>query len=105
MDGKARLSESGKIVQTVWEELPEHYSHVELDEWVVMPNHVHAIIELPGKIDDGGGTIRDAGGRFDFNDYPLISSPPCPNMKDAFFYIFFSDYKVLLLFVSQFFMA
>lgn len=62
MDGKARLSESGKIVQTVWEELPEHYSHVELDEWVVMPNHVHAIIELRDN-DSVGAYIKSAHSR------------------------------------------
>ncbi|MDH3944457.1 MAG: transposase [Anaerolineae bacterium] len=38
------LSAEGKIVQSVWDELPEHYSHVELDEFVVMPNHVHGIV-------------------------------------------------------------
>ncbi len=32
------------VVETQWRSLPHHFPHVELDEWVVMPNHLHAII-------------------------------------------------------------
>jgi len=37
-----------KIVEKYWFDLPRHYPHVELDEFVVMPNHVHGIICLVG---------------------------------------------------------
>ena len=33
----------GRIVEKVWHELPEHYPHVELDAFVIMPDHVHGI--------------------------------------------------------------
>ena len=33
----------GMMVQACWEELPRQYGHVTLDEFVVMPNHVHAV--------------------------------------------------------------
>ena len=36
----------GMMVQACWEELPRHYGHVTLDEFVVMPNHVHGIIVI-----------------------------------------------------------
>jgi REP element-mobilizing transposase RayT len=42
--GKMILSESGQIALKSWHELPEHFSFVSLDEFVVMPNHVHGII-------------------------------------------------------------
>jgi putative transposase len=42
--GKMILSESGQIASKLWHELPEHFSFVSLDEFVVMPNHVHGII-------------------------------------------------------------
>ena len=38
-----RLSEIGRTVGSCWEEIPEHFP-VSLDEWVVMPNHLHGII-------------------------------------------------------------
>ncbi|MBI4165468.1 MAG: transposase [Acidobacteria bacterium] len=40
------LTEFGQIVRGCWKALPKHYAHVELDEFVVMPNHVHGIIVL-----------------------------------------------------------
>ena len=39
-----RLNETGRIVQACWHEIPIHFPHVELDAFVVMPNHVHGII-------------------------------------------------------------
>lgn len=39
-----RLSEEGEMVNMVWDELPRHYEIVDLDEFVVMPNHVHGIV-------------------------------------------------------------
>ena len=47
-DGQVRLNDAGKMVETVWSELPGHYLGVELDEFIVMPNHVHGIIVLVG---------------------------------------------------------
>ncbi len=41
-----QLNENGVIAQKAWNALPEHYHHVSLDAFVVMPNHVHGIIIL-----------------------------------------------------------
>jgi REP element-mobilizing transposase RayT len=41
-----RLSPSGESVASVWQALPEHYAHVQLDAFVVMPNHVHGVVVL-----------------------------------------------------------
>jgi putative transposase len=38
------LSEAGKIVQKCWYDLPEHYLNIILDEFIIMPNHIHGII-------------------------------------------------------------
>ncbi|PWU22707.1 transposase [Candidatus Cerribacteria bacterium 'Amazon FNV 2010 28 9'] len=40
------LSEIGKIAEKYWEEIPNHFKEVSLLEFVVMPNHVHGIIEI-----------------------------------------------------------
>jgi len=51
-DGEMVLSEYGRIVQETWDDLPNHYPHMELDAWVIMPNHVHGIIVLTPDVDD-----------------------------------------------------
>jgi len=38
------LSKDGEFAQNLWLEIPKHFPFVILDEFVVMPNHVHGII-------------------------------------------------------------
>ena len=46
VDGQVYLKGSGQMAQSVWLTLPRRFAHVKLDEYVFMPNHLHAIIEL-----------------------------------------------------------
>ena len=60
LEGEMRLNEYGRVIQKVWNELPDHYSSVECDEFILMPNHVHGIILLAevsasGEFDVGAG--------------------------------------------------
>ncbi|HOZ29521.1 MAG TPA: transposase [Bacteroidales bacterium] len=38
------LNEYGKIVEECWFDLPNHYENLILDEFCIMPNHVHMIM-------------------------------------------------------------
>ncbi len=44
VDGQVRLSPAGEIASQCWLEIPKHFSNVELNVSVMMPNHVHGII-------------------------------------------------------------
>ena len=46
VDGNMDLNELGRMVQTIWNELPNYYESVALDDFVIMPNHIHGIIVL-----------------------------------------------------------
>lgn len=46
--GVTRLNDAGHMAQEVWNELPIHYAGVEVDEFVVMPNHIHGVIIVVG---------------------------------------------------------
>ncbi|MBC7237764.1 MAG: hypothetical protein H5T69_18130, partial [Chloroflexi bacterium] len=48
VDGEMRLNDAGRMVQTVWDELPAFYPGVQTDAFIVMPNHIHGIIVLTG---------------------------------------------------------
>mgnify|MGYP003611770962 FL=1 len=39
-----QLTEIGKLAEKYWLEIPEHFSFVELGNFVVMPNHFHGIL-------------------------------------------------------------
>ena len=45
------LNIAGQIVVDCWNDLPNHYNHIILDAFVVMPDHVHGIIILENPID------------------------------------------------------
>ena len=46
VDGEMRLNAFGEIVVRTWHDLPNHVANVQLDAFVVMPNHVHGIIVI-----------------------------------------------------------
>ena len=45
-NGKMILDKYGKIAKKYWSEIPDHYNNVFLDEWIIMPNHIHGIIVI-----------------------------------------------------------
>ncbi len=51
-DSLVQLSEIGHMANKFWKDIPEHFPFVELDECVIMPNHVHGIIII-NKPNDG----------------------------------------------------
>ena len=48
-EGAVCLRALGQIAAGCLADLPSHFQDVELDEWVVMPNHVHAILVIHGR--------------------------------------------------------
>jgi putative transposase len=44
LDGKVILSEIGLIAERNWANIPERFSGIKLDEFIIMPNHLHGII-------------------------------------------------------------
>ena len=45
-NGEMVLNDLGKMVEKCILDIPVHFPDVELDKWVIMPNHVHMIIVI-----------------------------------------------------------
>ena len=45
-NGQIMLNNLGKIADQCWRELPNHFLFLGLDDFVVMPNHVHGILNF-----------------------------------------------------------
>jgi putative transposase len=64
---RIRLTPAGRIARECWLSIPLHFPHVSLDAFVVMPNHVHAILHITDgrTVHDtetgGGDAVSDAG--------------------------------------------
>ncbi|MDO8519330.1 MAG: transposase [Deltaproteobacteria bacterium] len=52
--GKMEMNEAGKNIESVWKRLPERFPQIKLDEFVIMPNHIHGILII-----DGVGAIHE----------------------------------------------
>ena len=46
INGKMDLSEMGHIASQMWYEIPVHFPFIDLDAFVIMPNHIHGIIVI-----------------------------------------------------------
>lgn len=56
VDGEIVLNDVGKTIGLVWSDLSSRYASVELDEIVIMPNHIHGIIVI-NDTDVGAGPL------------------------------------------------
>ena len=46
IDQEMILNDAGKFANKCWMEIPKHFPNAVLHEHIVMPNHIHGIIEL-----------------------------------------------------------
>ncbi|HET7360585.1 MAG TPA: transposase [Salinimicrobium sp.] len=81
VDGKMNLSRTGIIVDLLWHEIRNHSKFIELDAFVVMPNHIHGILILDKLNDDGnwgadGNGNGDADANGDVETRHALSLPP-----------------------------
>jgi putative transposase len=56
------LTPLGEIADAFWREIPTHFPHVTLDEYVIMPNHVHGILRFVKWPARNRGTCDNAPG-------------------------------------------
>ncbi|MCC6475851.1 transposase [bacterium] len=63
---QVRLLPAGKIVCKAWKAMPEYYPELQIDEFVVMPDHVHGILWLDNRAGLGPAptTLSSAVRRF-----------------------------------------
>jgi REP element-mobilizing transposase RayT len=73
-NGRMKLNDKGKIANDCWMEIPNHFPNVALHEHIVMPNHIHGIIELVGSEnfppDKNVANVVNGA-----NDYSTLRSP------------------------------
>lgn len=51
-NAKMVLSEIGKSVENYWLDIPKHFPYVELDSFIIMPNHIHGIIIIDNVVNE-----------------------------------------------------
>ncbi|MFM7372811.1 MAG: hypothetical protein ACKO2Z_34520, partial [Sphaerospermopsis kisseleviana] len=93
VDGEMKLNTNGEVAKGCWLSIPRHFQNVELDEFVIMPNHVHGIIiivnseakqDFSQSFSDGKG---EALANFNYQQQQNLSSqcfaPTVPGIKQV----------------------
>src|SRR4030043_2098428 len=57
VDYEMKLNQLGEIAHNFWLEIPKHFDNCELDEFIVMPNHIHGILYVFYNNEDEHRTI------------------------------------------------
>ena len=74
-DGVMHPSPIGELAQRCWDAIPEHMPHVDVGEFVVMPNHVHGIVVIRERLVDVRGDVGGVGARHDAPDTNALDAP------------------------------
>jgi REP element-mobilizing transposase RayT len=86
-DGSMNLNETGKIVNNQWNWMFEQYPYIHRDEFVIMPNHVHGILQIAGNGRDRSlqeqkiKTISELIGAFKTTSSKMIHLAGQPDFK------------------------
>ena len=54
VDGEMKLNDFGRVVEFTWNDLVNHVDGIELGPFVIMPNHIHAIIHIISSANTAG---------------------------------------------------
>jgi len=77
-DNQMQLSQLGKVIDGFWTKIPDHFTYAQMDEFVVMPNHVHGIIVIDhGRRNgrrNGRKTVRKPKIRHGLSTVPTVIS-------------------------------
>lgn len=74
VDGRMVLNQYGAIVADEWQKSSVIRREIELDGWVVMPNHFHGIVIIKNPV--GANCYVGANGRSPLRDCPLPRMKP-----------------------------
>jgi putative transposase len=48
INDKMIMNSAGNIVKKVWDQIPQYYENIDIFDFVIMPDHIHGIIEIVG---------------------------------------------------------
>ena len=71
--GEMVLNEMGEIAKQCWLDIPNHFPHMVLHEFIIMPNHVHGILEI----------VEDVGANNYSPENEIISRSPSKTIGSA----------------------
>lgn len=91
VDGKMILNDYGGIIRSEWLKSPQLRRELHLDEYIIMPDHIHGIVIIQRKNNDKPDETVEANGRSPLQ-YPTTQQYPF-RMKPKSLSTFISGFK------------
>lgn len=57
VNSEMQLNDAGKVVDECWRGILQHFKHIKLDEYIIMPNHLHGIVVICECDNHGRGEV------------------------------------------------
>ena len=83
VDSEMILNEAGKMISKWWLELKDKFSNVYLDEFIIMPNHIHGILTILCE-EDNSSTVGEPLCGLPENGRPHRAAPTISDIIDWF---------------------
>lgn len=71
VDGVMQLNDAGRMIEQGWSNLADRFPSIELDAFIIMPNHIHGIIVIGDPAAVGAGLV------------PALIPTPIPSPQDS----------------------
>ncbi len=69
------LNDAGKMIEKTWHEIPNDFMNIHLHEYIIMPNHIHVIIEITTVGADSISALSISAQKPDKNRSEIDSAP------------------------------
>jgi len=77
-NGKMNLSNLGTLADVFWHEIKNHFQHIDLDVFVVMPNHIHGILAINNPDKKNSNNLNEIGAAADVETRHALSLKQSP---------------------------
>ncbi|SFV69852.1 hypothetical protein MNB_SV-14-1728 [hydrothermal vent metagenome] len=64
-----KLNQAGNMIEYLWLDIPKRFDSIELREYIIMPNHFHAIVEISPRSTVSLGEVVGAFKSLTTNEY------------------------------------
>jgi REP element-mobilizing transposase RayT len=78
IDGEMQLNEIGRYANLQFQNVMTHYPYAEIPVWIVMPNHIHAIVAIQRRHWNGCRDVCRSGCRDDVHIVPTSMAMTVP---------------------------
>ena len=81
-NGKMILNDAGMMVHRIWNEITNNFHNIQLQAFIIMPNHIHGIIEITVGADSISAPSLSVKNATEVDTGAEMDSAPTPSIPE-----------------------